>query len=149
MEIIMEIKRDEYLNRLIVRKHNGFIKVITGIRKCGKSYFLNNLFYNHLLSDGVLKDHIIKFAFDSTDDLLKIGENPLILDYEKKDKKIAPTKFLKWLEAQKIDGDKYYILLDEVQKLGSFESVLNGYLRKGNLDIYVTGSNSKFYLVIF
>ncbi|MCQ2398608.1 MAG: AAA family ATPase, partial [Sphaerochaetaceae bacterium] len=76
----MEIKRDEYLNRLIVRKHNGFIKVITGIRRCGKSYLLNTIFYNYLLSQNIAADHIIRFAFDSADDLLKIGENPLIFD---------------------------------------------------------------------
>ena len=68
----MEINRDVYLNRLIVRKHNGFIKVITGIRRCGKSYLLNTLFYNHLLSEGVRESHIIRFAFDTAEDLLKI-----------------------------------------------------------------------------
>ena len=71
MEVVMEIKRDVYLNRLIVRKHNGFIKVITGIRRCGKSYLLNTLFYNHLTEKGIAEDHIIRFAFDSADDLIK------------------------------------------------------------------------------
>ena len=69
----MEIKRDIYLNRLIVRKNNGFIKVITGIRRSGKSYLLNTLFYNHLLDEGIGEDHIIRFAFDSAEDLIKIG----------------------------------------------------------------------------
>ena len=140
----MEIKRDEYLNRLIVRKHNGFIKVITGIRRSGKSYLLNHLFYNHLLAEGVAEEMIIKFAFDSADDLIKIGENPILLDNAKGDKKIDPTKFLNWILPQISDGYMHYILLDEVQKLGAFESVLNGFLRKDNLDVYVTGSNSKF-----
>lgn len=140
----MEIKRDVYLNRLIVRKHNGFIKVITGIRRSGKSYLLNTLFYNHLAAENILPDHIIKFAFDSAEDLLKIGENPIVLDNEKKDRKVDPSKFINWLMPQ-IGGDgNYYLLLDEVQKLGAFESVLNGFLRKSNLDVYVTGSNSKF-----
>ncbi|MBQ9070710.1 MAG: ATP-binding protein [Clostridia bacterium] len=144
MEAVMEIKRDVYLNRLIVRKNNGFIKVITGIRRSGKSYLLNTLFYNHLLSEGVAEDHIIKFAFDSADDLIKIGENPIVLDNEREDRKVDPTKFLNWLQPQIADRDMHYILLDEVQKLGAFESVMNGFLRKSNLDVYVTGSNSKF-----
>lgn len=140
----MEIKRDVYLNRLIVRKHNGFIKVITGIRRCGKSYLLNTLFYNHLTEEGIAEDHIIRFAFDSADDLIKIGEDPIVLDNEREDRKVDPTKFLNWLQVQIADKDMHYILLDEVQKLGAFESVLNGFLRKSNLDVYVTGSNSKF-----
>ena len=140
----MEIKREEYLDRLIVRKHNGFIKVITGIRRSGKSYLLNTLFYNHLREEGVADDHIIKFAFDAADDLIKIGEDPIILDNEKEDRKVAPAKFINWLMPQIADGEMHYILLDEVQKLSAFESVLNGFLRKSNMDVFVTGSNSKF-----
>ena len=140
----MEIKREVYLNRLAVRKHNGFIKVITGIRRSGKSYLLNTLFYNHLIEQGVSENHIIKFAFDSADDLIRIGENPIVLDNERADRKVDPAKFLNWLQPQIADKDMYYILLDEVQKLGAFESVMNGFLRKNNLDVYVTGSNSKF-----
>ncbi len=140
----MEIRRDEYLERLIVRKHNGFIKVITGIRRSGKSYLLNTLFYHHLLESGVSEKHIIKFAFDSADDLLKIGEDPIVLDNEREDRKVDPTKFLNWLQPQITGSEMHYILLDEVQKLGAFESVMNGFLRKSNLDVYVTGSNSKF-----
>lgn len=140
----MEIKRDIYLNRLIVRKHNGFIKVITGIRRSGKSYLLNTLFYNHLLAEGIADDHIIRFAFDSADDLIKIGENPIVLDNVRENRKVDPIKFLNWLQPQITDQDMHYILLDEVQKLGAFESVLNGFLRKSNLDVFVTGSNSKF-----
>ncbi len=140
----MEIKRDVYLERLIVRKHNGFIKVITGIRRSGKSYLLNTMFYNHLLSENVADDHIIRFAFDTAEDLIKIGEDPIIFEYKKDDRKVDPTKFLEWL-LPKISADgMYYLLLDEVQKLGAFESVLNGFLRKNNVDVYVTGSNSKF-----
>lgn len=140
----MEIKRDVYLERLIVRKYNGFIKVITGIRRSGKSYLLNTLFYNHLISNSIDESHIIRFAFDTAQDLLKIGENPIVLDNEKEERKVDPSKFLNWLMPQ-ISGDGiYYLLLDEVQKLGAFESVLNGFLRQENVDVYVTGSNSKF-----
>lgn len=90
----MEIKRDVYLQRLIVRKHNGFIKVITGIRRSGKSYLLNTLFYNYLIGENVDSEHIIKFAFDSAEDLLKIGEDPIVLDNDKEDRKVDPKKFL-------------------------------------------------------
>ncbi len=144
MVIYMEIKRDEYLQRLIVRRHNGFIKVITGIRRSGKSYLLNTLFCNYLINESVNSDHIIKFAFDSAEDLLKIGEDPIVLDNEKNDRKVDPKKFLNWILPQIKDDGMYYILLDEVQKLGAFESVLNGFLRKDNTDVFVTGSNSKF-----
>lgn len=140
----MEIKRDIYLKRLIVRKHNGFIKVITGIRRSGKSYLLNTMFYNHLLSEMIPEDHIIKFAFDTAEDLIKISEDPIIFDNEKEEHKVDPAKFITWLSPQISGEGMYYLLLDEVQKLGAFESVLNGFLRKDNVDVYVTGSNSKF-----
>ena len=140
----MEIRRDTYLERLIVRKHNGFIKVITGIRRSGKSYLLNKLFYDHLISENIDTDHIIRFAFDSAEDLQKIGEDPIILDNEKEDRKVDPSRFLNWLLPQISGEGMYYLLLDEVQKLGAFESVLNGFLRKSNIDVYATGSNSKF-----
>lgn len=94
MVIDMEIKRDVYLDRLIVRKQNGFIKIITGIRRSGKSYLLNTLFYNHLIEEGISTDNIIKFAFDSAYDLINVGENPIILDNENEDKKVDTTKFL-------------------------------------------------------
>lgn len=140
----MEIKRDEYLNRLIVRKHNGFIKVITGIRRSGKSYLMNTLFFNHLRDNGVDSGSIIKFAFDSAEDLLKIGENPIVLDNAKNDRKVDPEKFLRWILPQIAGDGIHYLLLDEVQKLGAFEAVLNGFLRTSNVDVYVTGSNSRF-----
>jgi len=140
----MEIKRDVYLNRLVVRKHNGFIKVITGIRRSGKSYLLNTLFYNHLIESGTDSKNIVKFAFDSAEDLLKIGENPIVLDNSRNDRKVDPEKFLNWVLPQIAGAEMHYLLLDEVQKLGAFEAVLNGFLRKNNIDVYVTGSNSKF-----
>ena len=138
----MEIKRDYYLSKLISRKENGFIKVITGVRRCGKSYLLNTLFYHHLLESGITDDHIIKFAFDSADDLLAIGEN--LLELQKKNKPVDPEKFMAYVRSRIVDHGMYYLLLDEVQMLGSFETVLNGYLRKENMDVFVTGSNAKF-----
>ena len=138
----MEIKRDKYLNDLIVRMNNGLVKVITGIRRCGKSYLMNNIFYDYLINQGIDRFHIIKFAFDSAEDLELIGED--FIDLEKNSQKVDPRKFMSYIKSQIIDSDRYYLLLDEIQNLGSFESVLNGYLRKDNLDLYVTGSNSKF-----
>ncbi len=138
----MEIKRDYYLNKLISRKGNGFIKVITGVRRCGKSYLLNTLFYRHLLENGITDDHIIRFAFDSADDLLAIGEN--LLEPQKNNKPVDPEKFMAYIRSRTVDRGMYYLLLDEVQMLGSFETVLNGYLRKENMDVFVTGSNAKF-----
>ncbi|MBQ4103145.1 MAG: ATP-binding protein [Clostridia bacterium] len=138
----MDIKRDFYLEKLINRKNNGLIKVITGIRRCGKSYLLNTIFYNHLVENGVDKNHIIRFAFDSADDLYLIGES--LIEIEKKKRKVNPEKFIEYIRSKVIDEEMYYLLLDEVQLLDCFEAVLNGYLRKSNMDIYVTGSNAKF-----
>ena len=137
----MEIKRDIYLDKLIKRKQNGLVKVITGIRRCGKSYILNNLFYKHLLESGIDEGHIISFAFDSADDLQRIGEN---LAGMKKEKRGAdPQRFMSFIQSKISDNGIYYLLLDEIQMLDCFEAVLNGYLRKNNLDIYITGSNAK------
>lgn len=140
----MEIKRDFYLDKLIRKMNNGFIKVITGIRRCGKSYLLNKIFYNYLIESGVDEEHIIKFAFDSGDDLLKIGEDLMDLDILSGERLVDPKKFLEYINDKTKTKDKYYILLDEVQLLASFEQVLNGFLRQDNFDVYVTGSNSKF-----
>lgn len=138
----MEIKRDLYLKRLIDRKQNGLIKVITGIRRCGKSYLLNTLFYNHLKDSGVDDDHIIKFAFDSNSDLSKIGEDIIVL--EKQKRKVDSSRFMKYVQDRMTDDEMYYLLLDEVQFLDCFESVLNSYLHMDHVDVYVTGSNAKF-----
>ncbi len=124
----MEIKRTVYLDRLIARKHNRLIKVITGIRRCGKSYLLFSLFKQHLLDSGVDQAHIIEIAFDSF-------ENRKFRD---------PELLYPYLKSQLKDDSMYYILLDEVQLLGEFESVLNGLLHIKNVDVYVTGSNAKF-----
>ncbi len=124
----MEIKRDYYLNKLIEAKEDGLIKVVTGIRRCGKSYLLNNLFYQHLLNTGVKDDHIIKVALDDTDN----------------EELLNPKNLSKYIKDKIIDNDTYYVILDEIQLVENFEGVLNGLLRILNIDIYVTGSNSKF-----
>lgn len=124
----MEIKRDYYLNKLIAKKHNGLIKVITGIRRCGKSYLLFTLFRNHLTESGIADDHIIEIPFDSF-------ENKKYRD---------PEILYPYVKEQIADDGMYYILLDEVQLLGEFESVLNGFMRMKNVDVYVTGSNARF-----
>lgn len=124
----MEIKRDKYLEMLQIRRHNGFVKVITGIRRCGKSYLMNDIFYEKLKEDGVNANHIIKFAFDSAEDLFLIGEDLQELVANKK--KVDPKKFMAYVSQRMTDNDMYYLLLDEVQNLDCFEAVLNGYLRK-------------------
>ena len=123
-----EIKRDVYLNRLINRKDNGLIKIITGIRRCGKSYLLDPLFKNYLIENGVKDNHIIK----------------LELDKEENKKYRDSHELNKYIKSLIKDKDMYYILLDEIQMVDDFESVLNGFLYERNLDVYVTGSNSKF-----
>lgn len=136
----MEIRRDYYLEKLIKRKNNRLIKVITGIRYCGKSYLLNNLFYNHLIESGVDADHIIRFDFYSGADLYLIGEShhsPI----EKR--KVDSEKFMAYIRSKVVDEGMYYLLLDEIEELDCFESVLNGYLRKDNMDVYVTGNFTK------
>lgn len=138
----MIIKRDFYLNQLINSKNIGMIKVITGIRRSGKSYLLFELFNDYLLKNNVDSNHIIKFAFDSQDYLDLIGED--LLDLSIKKRKVDPKKFNDYIKSKVIDNEMYYILLDEIQLLDNFEAVLNGYLRKDNLDVYVTGSNAKF-----
>ena len=138
----MIIKRDFYLNQLIHSKHNGMIKVITGIRRSGKSYLLFELFNDYLLNNNINEDHIIKFAFDSQDYLDLINED--LLDINIRKRKVDPKKFNDYIKSKILDKDMHYILLDEIQLLDNFEAVLNGYLRKNNLDVYVTGSNAKF-----
>jgi len=124
----MEIRRDIYLNKLISKRHNGLIKVVTGIRRCGKSYLLFNLFREYLVNEGVTENHIIEIAFDAFEN--KMYRDPEVL-------------FPYLMEKISNDG-MYYVLLDEVQMLDDFESVLNSLGRKQNVDVYVTGSNAKF-----
>lgn len=137
----MEIQRDFYLDKLIKRKNNGLIKIITGIRRCGKSYLLNNIFYHHLIASGVPADHVIRFAFDSADDLYLIGEN--LIQIQKEKRGVDPEKFMTYIRSKISDDGVYYLLLDEIQMMDCFEAVLNGYIRKDNIDVFVTGSNAK------
>lgn len=124
----MIIKRDIYLNQLIAGKGNGLIKIITGIRRCGKSFLLFELFYNYLKSKGISDDHIIKIAFDD-------WENRHLCN---------PDNLMNFIKGLLKDDAQYYLLFDEVQLLENFVPVLNSLLRRQNLDIYVTGSNSRF-----
>lgn len=123
-----EIERNLYLNKIINRRENGLIKIITGIRRCGKSYLLDPLFKNYLLADGVKEDHIIKLELDRV-------ENEKYRDSK------ALNEYIRSLIK---DKDMYYVILDEIQLVEGFEFVLNGLLYEKNIDVYVTGSNSKF-----
>ena len=124
----MVIKRDKYLNQLITSKHNGLIKIITGLRRCGKSYLLFNLFKEHRLSNGVTDSHIIQVDLE-----------------DRRNKELRdPDALLAYIDSKITDDEMHYILLDEVQHVPEFEDVLNSYLKIDNADVYVTGSNSKF-----
>jgi len=124
----MIINRERYLNKIIQRKHNRLVKIITGIRRCGKSYLLFKLFYDHLIQSGVNGDHIIKIALD---------------DWENKEFR-DPERLYGYVKSTIRDEKMYYILLDEVQLITHFEDVLNGLMHVNNCDVYVTGSNAKF-----
>lgn len=123
-----EIARDAYLRKLIARKGTSFIKIITGIRRCGKSYLLNPLFKNHLLESGVPEDHIIYINLEN-DDFYEL---------------LRPHELTKFVKSKIVDSEQYYALLDEIQLVPGFEAVLNSFLHASNLDVYVTGSNSRF-----
>jgi len=123
-----EINRDSYLSKLISKMNNGMIKVVTGLRRSGKSYLLDPIFKNYLLNSGIREDHIIKLELDKR-------ENKKYLD---------PDNLNEYIKSKIKDKDNYYIILDEIQKVKDFESVLNGFMYERNLDVYVTGSNSKF-----
>ena len=124
----MQIRRDYYLQQLIDGKRNGLIKIITGVRRCGKSYLLFRLFYQHLIAAGIADDHIVKIALDD------IESKPLHNALE----------LYRNIKTRIKDEDVYYVLLDEVQLVEGFEEVLNSLLRIDNVDVYVTGSNSRF-----
>lgn len=125
----MEISRDRYVQQMINKKHNGLIKVITGIRRCGKSYLMDPLFKRHLIAEGVPKDHIIKIELDRPE-YMKYHNDPIAFDH-------FVREYIR-------DDMQYYLLLDEIQLVKNFEYVLTGFLYDRNLDVYVTGSNSKF-----
>ena len=122
------IERNDYLNKLISKKNNGMIKIITGIRRCGKSYLLDPIFKNYLTDVGVDENHIIKIDLEIRDNIELIN----------------PDNLYNYVKNKIIDNEIYYILIDEIQKVPDFESVLNSFLKMQNLDVYVTGSNSKF-----
>lgn len=124
----MEIKRDFYLNKLIKHQKNGMVKIVTGVRRCGKSYLLFKLFRDYLIGSGVPADHIIAIALD---------------DYGNKALQ-NPDELYQHIKNAVVDDGEYYILLDEIQLVADFESVINGFMHIPNVDIYVTGSNSKF-----
>ena len=143
----MEFKREKYLNKLIDRKENGLIKIITGARRVGKSYLLNEIFYRYLLNINIPDSQIFKFAFDSDEDI------DLLDDYFPSDETriiknnsnfVNSKKFRAYIKSKTNNIDKFYLLLDEVQLLDNFVGTLNSFLRHRNYDIYVTGSNSKF-----
>lgn len=124
----MIIKRDLYLNKLIRSRHNGMIKVITGIRRCGKSYLLFNLFADYLKSQGIDDEHIVKIDLE-----------------DRRNKRLRnPDALLEYIDIHINKEGMHYVMLDEVQWVDEFEDVLNSYLKISNVDIYVTGSNSKF-----
>ena len=125
---MQSIKRDIYLQRLKDREQNGLVKIVTGIRRCGKSYLLNTLFYGYLKEKGVKDDHIIKISLDD-------DENSDLL---------LPKALSRYIKNLIVDDELYYVLLDEIQLADNFVGVLNGLLKLPNVDIYVTGSNSKF-----
>ena len=122
------IERNDYLNKIIARRENGLIKVLTGIKRCGKSYMLNIIFYNYLIESGVKDDHIIKLALDREENR-KYHNSELLNEY---------------IFSKIKDTDMYYVLIDEIQLTEGFEFVLNGLLYEKNIDVYVTGSNSRF-----
>ena len=144
----MEYGRKVYLDRLIERRQNGLIKVVTGARRVGKSYLMNNLYFNYLLQSGVSRSNIIKFAFDSDEDI-----DLLDIYYPTEETRIRQKngsflvnakKFRAYIKDMAGEDETYYFMLDEVQLLDNFVGTLNGLLRHNNFDIYVTGSNSKF-----
>lgn len=146
----MEFSRSKKLEELISKENNHLIKIITGLRRCGKSYLLDHIFKGYLLEKGVQKDRIIEFAFDFGDDIDKLDpfypeeETRVHVKGTKTDYVINAKKFRAFIKSKTSEDGQYYLLLDEVQKLENFAETLNGFLRYDHLDVYVTGSNSKF-----
>ena len=143
----MEIQRNDYLKQLINKKNNGLIKVITGIRRCGKSYLLNTIFKKYLLNEGVHESEIISFAFDNMEDIMKLDkylpeEDTLIID-SRKNYLVNSRKFILYIKDLTVKNTNYYLLLDEIQLLDKFVMTLNSFITHANFDVYVTGSNSK------
>ena len=144
----MEFNRNVYLERLKAREKNSLIKIITGCRRAGKSYLLNEIFYDYLVKKGIPESNVIKFAFDSDEDI-DFLERYFPAEETKIFQKngsylINAKKFRAFIKERTNDSEDFYLLLDEVQMLENFVGTLNSYLRHKNFDIYVTGSNSKF-----
>ena len=144
----MEFKRDKYLNEIISKKNNSMIKVITGLRRCGKSYLLFNMYYKYLISTGINDKNIIRFAFDVDDDIDKLDkyfpeEETKIYDKKTRSFKVNSKKFRAYVSDLTNEIDEFYLLLDEIQNLDNFVGTLNGFIKKNNFDTYVTGSNSR------
>lgn len=143
----MEFKRDLYLNELLGKKNNSLIKVITGARRCGKSYLMNNLFYKKLLSSGVQESSIIRFSFDNDEHIDRLEgyfpEEPTKIQGRNDLYTINSKKFRAYIKDVTSEPGDYYLLLDEIQILDSFVGTLNGFLSHENYDVYVTGSNSQ------
>ncbi len=143
----MEIKRVKYLNKLIERKNNGLIKIITGVKGCGKSYLLNKIYKDYLLLNGIKEDQIISFSFDVLENVMVLDKylpKEKTLKYDLKGNYIVnPKKFILYINDLTKENEEYYLLLDEIQLLDNFVMVLNGFLKHDNFDVYVTGSNSK------
>ena len=143
----MEIKREKYLDEIIERKNNNLIKVITGLRRSGKSYLLNKLYKSYLLEHNILESQIITFAFDNLEDVMKLDKymtNESTLIYDSKNNYVVNSKkFILYISDLTKENKDYYLLLDEIQLLDNFVLALNGLLSHDNFDIYVTGSNSK------
>ena len=144
----MEFGRERYLKQLLEREHNGLIKVITGMRRSGKSFLMNELFYRALIKKGVSDGQIIRFAFDMDEDIDLLEDyfpdEPTRVLNERNDYVVNARKFRAFIRDHTRDTEPYYLLLDEVQLLEGFTGTLNGFLRHRNLDVYVTGSNSRF-----
>ena len=143
----MEFERINYLEQLISKRNNSLIKVITGARRCGKSYLMNTIFYRYLLQNGVPENHIIRFAFDNDEhiDLLEdyYPEEPTKILNKDKTYTVNSRKFRAYIKSVTDEVNDYYLLLDEIQILDSFVGTLNAYLSHSNFDVYVTGSNSQ------
>ncbi len=144
----MEYKRTKYVNRLIDRKNNGLIKVITGARRSGKSYLLNELFYSSLIAQGISKKNIIRFSFDSDEDIDLLDEylkdTPSKIKSTNNEIEVNSKKFRAYIKDKTNENEDFYLFLDEIQILENFIGTLNGLLKHKNFDIYVTGSNSRF-----
>ena len=143
----MDINRDKYLKKLIEREQNGLIKVITGLRRSGKSYLLKTIFRNYLIRKGIQDSQMIFFAFDNAEDIMKLdkylSKEPTLIYDSRGNYRVNFKKFYEYIKDLTSENKLYYLMLDEIQLLDNFVMTLNGFLNHKNYDVYVTGSNSK------